>query len=590
MTEPTSKFDNSFESVDPLANYRNTCSQLLESAVMEFKVKKVPQMEIPTSPELADFAYPCFSLAKDLKLPPQKIAEMLLNKIGAVENLKISAVKGYLNFKINLKPLAGATIPLILKEKQEYGTFPNIGKRIILEHTSANPNGPFHVGRARNPIIGDTLARLLRKVGYEVEVQYWVNDMGKQAAILGWGVQNLSGDSLPAAGSTKKDHELVRYYQSAYKKMEEDPDVEGVITRMIQSYERGDIDELNKLKKPCSDVLAGMVESLERMNIFVDKFVWESESVLDGGVDEVIAKLKKSKITKEEEGAYYLDLEGYELGGKTSRFVFTRSDGTSLYTTRDLAYHWNKLQNCDIAINILGEDHKLQARQLEIALKIMGMEHVPEVVFYSFVSLEEGKMSTRKGQVVYLDDLMEEAAARARKEVETRRPELPDDKKSEIADVVGLGAIRYNLIRVQPEKKIVFKWMDALNFEGNSAPFVQYSHARACSILRKAEEMLAGYSDYSTDLLDSPAEDELIRNLARLPSLIHECAHTRKPHPVAAYAYKTAALFNQFYKDCPVLPAESDELRASRLALVEASRWALAVALDLIGINAPEQM
>jgi arginyl-tRNA synthetase len=602
MAEHNSGMKNEINSIDPLFKYRQASQKATETAAADLKIKTLPPMEIPPTSELGDFAYPCFSLAKELKRSPQKVAEMLHSNLGTIDMMEVFAVNGYLNFKIDLKALSADTVPLILKTKNDYGSYPRRPEKVILEHTSANPNGPFHVGRARNPIIGDTLARILRRAGFPVEVQYWVNDMGKQVAILSWGIQNIKEENLQPITTSKKDHLLVRFYQAAYKKMEEDPGVEKIITQLIQAYERGDKDELGKLRKPIEDLLEGMVESLNKLNIYVDKFVMESEGVLNGTVDEIITKLKQSSITREEDGAFYLDLEEYDIAGKTARFVYTRGDGTSLYTTRDLAYHLNKLQNCDIAINILGEDHKLQSKQLEIALRILGLKNVPEVVFYSFVSLEEGKMSTRKGNVVYLDDLMEEAVLRASKEVETRRPELSDDEKAGIAETVGLGAIRYNIIRVQPEKKITFKWKDALNFEGASAPFIQYSHARACSILRKAvegssedtsngstsyEDMIGGYK---SELLTEPSEEGLIRNLAKLPSLIHECAVTRKPHPIATYAYKTAALFNQFYKDCPVLLAEPPGLRNSRLALVNASKWCLAGSLELLGINAPEQM
>lgn len=595
MDTPDEKNTHSFDSLDPLAEFVAATQKAVEKAASELDIKNLPQMEIPPSTDLGDFAYPCFAAASERKGPPQKVAEELAGKIGSLDRMEIIPVNGYLNFKIDLKTLISATLPLILRTCGDYGKFPDRNIKVILEHTSANPNGPFHVGRARNPIIGDTLARILRRAGYNVEVQYWVNDLGKQAAILGWGVQNFSESDLPAETSTKPDHVLVRYYQSAYKEMEADTDVDKAITELIRANERGVQEEIEKLRKPCEKVLSGMVESLERMNIHVDKFVWESESVLDGTVDEVIKKLKSSPLSHEDNGAYYLDLEEFDLGGKTSRFVYTRGDGTSLYTTRDLAYHSSKLKDCDIAVNILGEDHKLQARQLKIALEILGLKNMPEVVFYSFVSLEEGKMSTRRGTVVYLDDLMDEAVTRAVSEVKQRRSDLTDEDISEISEAVGLGAIRYNIIHVQPDKRITFRWKDALNFEGNSAPFVQYSHARACSILRKADvslETKQGEAVLNCDpeMLTEHSEEELIRSLAKLPSLIIESADSRKPHPIANYGYRTASLFNQFYHDCPVLIAEPEEKRESRLALVQASRWCLANTLDLLGITAPMKM
>jgi arginyl-tRNA synthetase len=431
---------------DPLAKYQDACRNAMNAAAGRLGIAKLPAMEIPPSSELGDFAYPCFALSKEMKKPPQAIAEMIKAELGELDHIDISAVNGYVNFKIEIGTLASETLPKILKSRFDYGRFPKRPEKIIVEHTSANPNGPFHVGRARNPIIGDTLTRILRRAGYEVEVQYWVNDMGKQVAILSWGVQNLPGADLPEVTSSKPDHNYVRYYQNAYQTMEDNPEVEKDIQGLIQAYERGDEDELRKVREPCEQVLNGMVESLNRINIFIDRYVWESEGVLDGTVDKIISKLKTSDISKDENGSLYLDLDHFDLGGKNSRFVYTRSDGTSLYTTRDLAYHLKKLRECDISINILGEDHKLQSKQLEIALKILKTKILPEVVFYSFVSLEEGKMSTRRGQVVYLDDLMDEAVARARKEVELRRKGLDSEQMKRMSEDVGLGAIRYNII------------------------------------------------------------------------------------------------------------------------------------------------
>ena len=259
---------------------------------------------------------------------------------------------------------------------------------------------------------------------------------------------------------------------------------------------------------------------------------------------------------------------------------------SSSHTTRDVAYHLYKLAHCDQAINVLGEDHRLESKQLAVALELLGARRLPEALFYSFVSLPEGKMSTRRNRVVYLDDLIDEAVERAFEEVKKRRSDLSEERMRQIAEVVGVGALRYNVIRVQPEKQIVFKWEEALNFEGNSAPFIQYSHARCCSILAKSEL----YRDWSGEALTAPVEADLARVLARYPEMVLEAASGRRPHLVAAYAHECAATLNQFYKACPVLKAETEELRNDRLAIVDASRWVLRNALTLLGIAAPEEM
>jgi arginyl-tRNA synthetase len=306
-------------------------------------------------------------------------------------------------------------------------------------------------------------------------------------------------------------------------------------------------------------------------------------------VDRVISKLKENQFYGEEDGANYIDLKPFI--GREAKFFFQRGDGTSLYATRDIAYHLWKFENCDYVINVLGEDHKLESEQVKVGLQIMGLNKFPEVIFYSFVGLPEGRMSTRQGKVVFLDELINEAKELALGEVKKRREDILEDEMKEIAAKVAIGSIRYNIVRVQPEKKIIFKWEDALNFEGNSAPFIQYSHARASSILRKAEEIkLGNFEDIDSSLLTHSSEIGLIKEIAAFSGAIKECAKKRNPHLIAAYTFNLASTFNQFYRDCPVLAAEDNDLKISRLVLVYAAKIILSNALFCLGISAPEKM
>src|SRR5436309_10239378 len=288
-------------------------------------------------------------------------------------------------------------------------------------------------------------------------------------------------------------------------------------------------------------------------------------------------------LSKEEDGAHYIDLSSFGLEGDAAKYVFVRKDGTSLYTTRDIAYHLNKMARCDLAINILGEDHKLSFQRLKSAFSLMGIDWAAETVFYAFVNLPEGRMSTRKGRVVHLDDLIDEALDRAYVEVSKRRTDLSEAKKREIAETIGISAVRYNIVRVQAEKAILFRWEEALNFEGNSAPFVQYAHARACSILAKAE----GRGPGEFERLTHPQEQRLLRWIAKFPSTIRDAADGRRVHAVASFAADFAAQFNQFYRDCPVLTADPVGLRNARIALVDGARVVLRNALDCLGLTAP---
>ena len=538
------------------------------------------EVAIEKPPEgMGDAAFPCFQLSPIVKKSPAEIAAEISNYISARKDEWIEKVEeknGYVNFFINGIMLAEATLGGILTGKEQKRR----KDKIILEHTSANPNGPLHVGRARNPIIGDTLARIFRWAGYDVETQFYVDDMGKQVAILLWGLKNLDIKS----DEKKEDHRLVAFYQKAYEMMENDSKVREEIGNIIKKCEEGDKQALDSMREAYEKALEGILQSLERINIRIDSFVKESLFILDGSVNRVIDELKKTEYAGYEGNALYLDMESFGIHGRNKKFFLTREDGTSLYATRDIAYHLWKGKMADILVNVLGEDHKLEAKLVEVALKLLGGK-VPNTVFYSFVSLPEGKMSTRRGRVVYLDDLIEEAVGRAYAEV-TKRRELEEERARFIAEKVGTGAIRYNIIKVKPEKAITFRWEEALNFEGESAPFIQYAHARCCSIMKKAGKR-ADISKINFSKYSHPQETALIKMLASFEGTVNKCREEFNPSFIAEYAYRLASSFNNFYRDCQVVGSENEN---ERIALVHATKEILKNALNLMGIEALEEM
>ena len=538
---------------------------------------------------MGDFAFPCFPLASIIKKSPKDIADDIAATIQKNKWItKIETKGGYVNFYVDKNYLISETLNLIFEMKEKYGHLQKKNEKIIIEHTSSNPNGPLHVGRARNPIIGDTLVRIFKASGYSIESQFYLDDMGKQVAILTWGVNNIDPKNIPKTDYDKSDHKSVGFYQEANKLMEKDKKIATEIGEIIKKLEHGESKTIDLVHKAYAPVLEGINESLNRINIHIDTYIPESNFVKDKSVEKITSKLKKTIYCFEENGAYYLDLESFGVQGRTTKFFLLRRDGTTLYATRDIAYHQWKAKQADLLINVLGEDHKLESRQVEIALKLLDTKILPKVVFYAFVSLPEGKMSTRKGRVIYLDDLINECIERAYKEVKKRRGnELSEQQMKYIAEIVGIGALRYNIIKVQPEKDIVFKWEEALNFEGNAVPFIQYAHARACSILSKVKDMKR---EFNSSLLNHISEVTLIKQLARFPLIIEEASSGCKPHIIANYLYETASKFNQFYRDCPVLPEKNIELQKSRISLVDGTRIVLKNALELLGISAPEEM
>ena len=472
-------------------------------------------------------------------------------------------------------------------------TYPELSEKdekILLEHTSANPTGPLHVGRARNPIIGDSLARLLRAAGYDLEVEYYVNDMGRQVATITWALEEFDEEDVAdiEGEREKPDHDVVRYYRRANEVLEgEDGEEEAEraekeIGELLRALEEGDEAARELVGEAVDRCLEGQLQSLERLGASYDSFVRESSFVLDGSVDDVAARLKADARSYEEDDAYAIDLSDF---GIEKELVFLRGDGTSLYTTRDLAYHIDKFERCERAINVLGEDHKLQSEQLSAALDVLGYDRDPESIFYSYVNLPDGKMSTREGTVVNMDDLLNEAVERARDEIEKRADDRERDveKVEETAEAVGIGAVRYDIVARQPEKPITFDWDEALDFDGQHAPYVQYVGARAAGILEKSD----AEPELDTDALTTPEERALLRKIGELSAVIDDAADELAPHRLATYSRELAEKFNEFYRECPVIDA--DEERA-RLALVAASRVAIERSLGIVGVETPDSM
>lgn len=518
-----------------------------------------------------------FSLAKKQKASPVLIAQHLVKKIHSNAKFQTTGAsteaKGpYINFKLSnsylIETLQAAVQP-------GYGNLLKKPDRVVLEHTSANPNGPLHVGHIRNSIIGDTLARAFRKAGYSLEVQYYVNDMGRQIAIVVWGFDNL--DSAVQEGE-KEDAHIARVYIAANREIEKDEGITQQVNTLMQLVENGDMATVKKFRREVSRCLDGFKVTLKDLNIAHDRFVWESDFIRNGNTERIISKLKRLPQAREEE-TLALDLSEFGFGNK---YVIRRSDGTSVYAARDLAFHAWKGANFDRIIDVLGADHKLIGAQLQCTMKLLG-EKVPEIVHFEFVSLPEGSMSTRAGKFVSADDLITEIRKRAFDEVTVRRPELDEEMRRSIARSVGLAAIRYDIVKVSPEKSTVFDWKEALDFERQSGPYIQYAHARACSILEKA----GAFSDCFE--LETDQEIALAKKIARFPRIIESVVTELHPHILAIYARELADTFNTFYHFEPVLKSE-ERIRNRRLTLVKAVQNTLKESLETLGIDAIHSM
>ncbi|MDD4300751.1 MAG: arginine--tRNA ligase [Methanomicrobium sp.] len=516
-----------------------------------------------------------FVLAKKRKENPAKIAASIAQELSnELSSFDISVeIKGpYINFIFGKKYLSE-----VLKESlmSGYGQLPEKNIRVCIEHTSANPNGPLHVGHIRNSVIGDTLARVYKKAGYTTDVHYYVNDMGRQIAIVSWGFDNID---IARKEGEKGDRYVADVYVAANRKIEADPSIKEDIDRRMALIEQGDSKMVKKFREAVTLCLDGMKETLKELNAPHNRFMFESDFVRNKLMYNILHRIDALPQAKHD-GILSLDLTEF---GFEKEYVLRRSDGTSVYAARDLAYHEWKSDNYDRIIDVLGADHKLIGTQLQATMKLLG-DKAPEIVFFEFVSLPEGSMSTRAGKFISADDLIEEVTKRAYEEVNTRRPEISEDEKRAIAKSVAIGAVRYDIVRVSQEKSTVFDWKEALDFEKQSAPYVQYAHARACSILEKAgvfEEVFEPVSEQ---------EIALVKKIGLFPKVIDEISRDLRPHILAIYARELADLFNTFYRYNPVLKEEG-KLRDSRLTIVKAAQNTLSEALATLGIDAVRSM
>lgn len=560
--------------------FKDEVSSILSNALAKAGYE-ADDMALSESPHADISSSVAFKLAPKYKRSPKQICEEIYKHIKIPPDIYVEKAEmagPYLNFFVS-RDFLNETLLHVLLERDDFGNLDRKGK-VILEHTSANPDGPLHIGHIRNSVIGDTLTRILKRAGYEVETQYYINDMGRQIAVVVWGLMNFKFDN-----SKKTDHAIAEVYINANKSLVDEKEHSPEVDAIMKKYEIGDADTIKKFKDAIDTAMLGIKETLTRMNIHHDTFIWESQFVRSSDVDKMMKRIRELDRSKVQDGALMVDLK--DMGIQKS-LVIQRSDGTSLYTTRDLAYHEWKAARSDRMIDILGADHKLISSQLKAVLRILGIPE-PEVVIFEFVSLPEGSMSTRRGVFISADELLDQVEKAAYEEVNKKRPETDEEFKKKVAAFVSIGAVRYDIVRVSPEKATTFDWKEALDFEKQGAPFIQYAHARACSIIKNAQDEGILYENYDPNLLVEEQEIALIKKLASFGSTIDNASRELKPNLIAIYARELADAFNQFYRYVPVLSGEP-EFRTARLALVDCSRIVLANALDTLGIIAPESM
>jgi arginyl-tRNA synthetase len=584
---------------------------------------------------------------------------MVRDRVRDFEKDLISSIQvaggGYINFKVDYARLADLTLTSTQSLKENYGLITvESPLRIIVEHTSANPAHPLHIGTARNPVLGDSLARILKARGHDVSRHFYIDDSGRQIATVVYGYQMLGRPSPPQ--EVKTDHfigriyaitacltelqtnknrldafqrrgviggdvqrieeeledwksvakELHQRYPKLFKALEEtilhEPEPNLRIEELMTQYEAAEEETKKLFREVTKKCIEGFRDTLEEIEIGFDVWDWESELVWDSSVSEVLKQLEKTVFTQRIDGALEFDTQkaidemslteilGISAEETLPPLTLTRSDGTSLYTTRDIAYSLKKFKWAEKVINVIGSEQKVSQLQLRTALCVLGLRWMAQnQVHFSvgLVDLPGYRMSGRRGRFITFDEVLEESKRRAFKEVTVRNPSLTEEEKLRISQQVGVGAVKYALLSVESKKRVTFVWDTALDFEQNSAPFIQYAHVRACNILQKSEET---EWKHKGELLVNPLEERIVLRLSRFPDTFLETAETLRPRLVSEYANILAKEFNAFYSAIPVIRASPEELRSTLLCCVDSVRIVLGTSLSLLGIDAPSRM
>ncbi|MGQ4910807.1 MAG: arginine--tRNA ligase [Candidatus Thorarchaeota archaeon] len=629
---------------NPWEHIVETVVQMLEGVTDLPRETVRSSIEVPPDQALGDLASTVsFMLAKELKKNPAKIAADLHTQLRSVVEreplVRSVETKGpYLNVFLDRAELAARTLASVLSLGDSYGHSSEFsGKRALVEFPAVNPSKPWHIGHARNAILGDTLCNILECVGYDAVRLDYINDLGLQIAQLLWKIRQEKGEKT----DLKYDHYLGHLYVDAQKEFEENESVQQEVRAISRDLEDVKSDDAKLSAKMVTKCLRAQNQTAYRLGIYHDYQVWESAIAHSGILDSARQMmLKCENIMRledgEKAGCIVADLSVLEefKDMKDPHKVLFRSDGTRTYTGADVALQlWKfgiiedpflytvfekqpngrevfrtsikgnrfSLGKFDMVMNVIASRQAHPQKLVYTILDLMGYSEQSENshhIAYEFVGLEGADFSGRKGTWIgyTTDDVLDKATEIALSEVDKRNPDETEDFKTEVANQVAVGAVRYFMLNASPDREITFRWNEVLDFNGDAAPYLQYSHARAQRILEKAGGGHHGATDAS--ILTGDVEFALVKAIARFPHEILEVVRGMKKNAwgtsfnsnrLTAYGYTLATLFSKFYDTCPVLKAEGD-VREARLALVQAFRNTMANCLTLLGIPVVQRM
>lgn len=548
-------------------------------------------IEIPADESMGDYAFPCFRLAKTLRKAPPLIAQDVAERVKGTDGLtKVENVNAYVNFFIDRAYFAGEVVEEVNREGSDYGRSDvGGGRKVIVEYSSPNIAKPFHIGHIRSTVIGNAIYKLYDAAGYDVTRINHLGDYGTQfgkmiVAYRKWGSEEeLANDPIKT---------LLSYYTRFHDEAKKHPELEDEARETFVRLEAGEPEETELWKKFRELSLAEFNRVYDMLDISFDSYA--GESFYSDKMPRFIDELKEKGLLIESQGARIVDLEPYDMGAA----MITKSDGSSLYVTRDIAAAVYRKEHYDFykCIYVVASQQNLHFRQWKKVLELMGYEwekdciHVP----FGLVSLSDGDdiktMSTREGKVVFLEDVLNTAIDKTADIMREKEAQGVDIE--EVSKEVGIGAVIFQELSNNRIKDYVFSWDKVLNFDGETGPYVQYTHARASSVLRKAEAEgvdIDSLKDIDPKYLGSDSAYTLVKLIYRVPEIIIEAADKYEPSILTRHLVDIAQSFNKFYHDEHILVDNEDE-KLAKLALVKASKTVIANCLGLLGIKAPERM
>ena len=565
-----------------MLDFKQKVVELVKSQVDSLTEDEINALiEIPPSYDMGDYAFPVFKLSKEYRKAPNIIAEELKDKLHNENFEKIQNVGPYVNFFINKEKLMETTLEEILRDKEQYGssTIGN-GKNVIVEFSSPNIAKPFHIWHIRTTVIGNSLYQIYKFLGYNTIAINHLGDYGTQFGMLISAYKKWGDKSVIEADPIK---ELLKLYVRFNSEADEDPALKDEARYWFKELEDGN-EEAYKLWEWIREIsLKEFNKVYNLLNIKFDSYA--GESFYSDKMAAVIEEMESKGILKDSEGASIVDLEPYGMPPA----LIKKSDGSTLYTTRDITAAIYRKKTYDFYKNIyvVASQQNLHFKAWMKVVELMGYDWAKDCIHVPFgmVSLEEGTLSTRKGRVVFLEDVLNTAIENTSKIIEERNPNL--ENKDEVAKQVGIGAIIFQELFNQRIKDYVFNWDRTLSFEGETGPYVQYTHARSNSLLEKGEFNLDEKANLS--LLSSEDEINIVRLLYKFPEVVIDSCEKNEPYMITRHIVEIAKMFNKFYNSTQII-IDNEELRRSRLTLVYATKTVLKNGLSLLGIDAPQKM